>query len=688
MDARPIGATGASQRMLCPEHFRALATICNNCLTVVCLQPILSHQKARFKPGKSYSQSYSENSLLTVNENECRDPWLPKTLSHGCGLTPKQLIYVTLQTSRVYNQSWNGEGLMGPHPLLLNYWSMTDSGRGGINCIQLCVYCCTYQAHSSKSLVTEKALVKPNRSQTQCMDMKEFSYAWLPYLSEQFSKRKVKEITISSVPFIIDNELQGTNSSGSLGGLDVRRRIPIKLISKQANKVKPAPRTQRTIRMPAKVPPGDEGFDYNEEQRYDCKGGELFGNQRRFPGHLFWDFKINILGEKDDTPVHFCDKCGLPIKVYGRMIPCKHVFCYDCAILHEKKGDKMCPGCSDPVQRIEQCTRGSLFMCSIVQGCKRTYLSQRDLQAHINHRHMRAGKPVTRASLENVHPPIAPPPTDIPDRFIMPPDKHHMSHIPPKQHILMPPPPLQHVPHEHYNQPHEDIRAPPAELSMAPPPPRSVSQETFRISTRKHSNLITVPIQDDSSSGAREPPPPAPAPAHHHPDYQGQPVVSHPHHIMPPQQHYAPPPPPPPPISHPMPHPPQAAGTPHLVYSQAPPPPMTSAPPPITPPPGHMIAQMPPYMNHPPPGPPPPQHGGPPVTAPPPHHYNPNSLPQFTEDQGTLSPPFTQPGGMSPGIWPAPRGPPPPPRMQGPPSQTPLPGPHHPDQTRYRPYYQ
>lgn len=25
-------------------------------------------------------------------------------------------------------------------------------------------------------------------------------------------------------------------------------------------------------------------------------------------------------------------------------IPCKHVFCYDCALLHEKKGDKMCPG--------------------------------------------------------------------------------------------------------------------------------------------------------------------------------------------------------------------------------------------------------------------------------------------------------------------------------------------------------
>ncbi|XP_007669171.2 E3 ubiquitin-protein ligase Hakai isoform X3 [Ornithorhynchus anatinus] len=494
-----------------------------------------------------------------------------------------------------------------------------------------------------------------------------------------------------------DNDLQGTNSSGSLGGLDVRRRIPIKLISKQTNKAKPAPRAPRSMtRMPSKAQPGDEeGFDYSEEERYDCKGGDLFGTQRRFPGHIFWDFQINILGEKDETPVHFCDKCGLPIKIYGRMIPCKHVFCYDCAILHEKKGDKMCPGCSDPVQRIEQCARGSLFMCSVVQGCKRTYLSQRDLQAHINHRHVRAGKPAARPPVEPVHPPVAPPPAEIPDRFLVPPEKHHLSHVPPKQHILLPPPPLQHVPHEHYGQPHEDVRAPPAEMAVAPPPPRPVGQETFRISTRKHSNLITVPIQDDSGSGAREPPPPAPAPApapaHHHPEYPGQPVVSRPHRIMPPQQHYAPPPPPPPPpISHPMQHPPQAAAAPHLVYGQAPPPPMTSAPPPITPPPGHIIAQMPPYMNHPPPGPPPPQHGGPPVGAPPPppHHYNPNSLPQFTEDQGTLSPPFAQPGGMSPGIWPAPRGPPPPPRMQGPPAQAPLPGPHHPDQTRYRPYYQ
>lgn len=81
--------------------------------------------------------------------------------------------------------------------------------------------------------------------------------------------------------------------------------------------------------------------------------------------------QLNLIGEKDEVPLHFCDKCGLPIQIYGRMvcsskhckfliyilicslvnkrfilsqIPCKHVFCYDCALLHEKKGEKMCPG--------------------------------------------------------------------------------------------------------------------------------------------------------------------------------------------------------------------------------------------------------------------------------------------------------------------------------------------------------
>ena len=78
-------------------------------------------------------------------------------------------------------------------------------------------------------------------------------------------KENLKEIT-TFFPNI-DNELQGTNSSGSLGGLDVRRRIPIKLISKQGNKAKASPRTPRTInRMPAKAPAGDEGNVFNRSK--------------------------------------------------------------------------------------------------------------------------------------------------------------------------------------------------------------------------------------------------------------------------------------------------------------------------------------------------------------------------------------------------------------------------------------
>ncbi|MGH0128622.1 UNVERIFIED_CONTAM: hypothetical protein FKN15_058451 [Acipenser sinensis] len=226
-----------------------------------------------------------------------------------------------------------------------------------------------------------------------------------------------------------DNDLQGTDGSGSLGGPDVRRRIPLKLINKQVIRNKATARTPRIMnRIPSKPQNVDEeGFGYNEEERYECKGGEVFGGKRRFPIKIFWDCKINLIGEKDDTPVHFCDKCGLPIKIYGRMIN----------LIGEKD--------DTPVHFCDKC------------------------------------------------------------------------------------------------------------------------------------------------------------------------------------------------------------GLPIKIYGR--------------------------------------MHGGPPVNAPPPRHYNPSSMQQFSEDQGTLSPPFTQPGGLSPGIWPAPRGPPPP-RMQGPPPQGQIPGPHHPDQSRYRPYYQ
>lgn len=107
---------------------------------------------------------------------------------------------------------------------------------------------------------------------------------------------------------------------------------------------------------------------------------------------LKWNHKVSLIGEKVLNPmIHCCDQCEKPILIYGRMIPCKHVFCLKCA---RDEPLKMCPRCKEKVVRVEQSGLGTVFMCSHGgtrygnTGCRRTYLSQRDLQAHINHRHI------------------------------------------------------------------------------------------------------------------------------------------------------------------------------------------------------------------------------------------------------------------------------------------------------------
>lgn len=96
-------------------------------------------------------------------------------------------------------------------------------------------------------------------------------------------------------------------------------------------------------------------------------------------------------------------------------IPCKHVFCHACG----KQEQKQCPRCLDKVSRVEQTGLGTVFMCTHggsrygSNGCRRTYLSQRDLQAHINHRHVSQA-----ANIEPVEPAAPPPPTTgIPGRI-------------------------------------------------------------------------------------------------------------------------------------------------------------------------------------------------------------------------------------------------------------------------------
>lgn len=112
---------------------------------------------------------------------------------------------------------------------------------------------------------------------------------------------------------------------------------------------------------------------------------------------LKWDHKVNLIGEKCLSPrIHCCHKCvnQNPILVYGRMIPCKHVFCLECS--RKEAVTKVCSRCKDKVTRVEQSPLAAVYMCFDggkqydQSGCRRTYLSERDLLAHINHRHVSA----------------------------------------------------------------------------------------------------------------------------------------------------------------------------------------------------------------------------------------------------------------------------------------------------------
>ncbi|XP_033126187.1 E3 ubiquitin-protein ligase Hakai-like [Anneissia japonica] len=231
-----------------------------------------------------------------------------------------------------------------------------------------------------------------------------------------------------------------------------------------------------------------------------------------FPLHrgtrLNWDYKVNLIGEKVEDPmIHCCEKCTLPILSYGRMIPCKHVFCFNCA----KTTDKHCLRCGDAVQRIEQSPLGSIYVCNFgapkhsPKGCKRTYLSQRDLQAHINHRHMKSqhsssarvqtGSSVQR---EAEYTPAQP-------------DRYPSVSVPTIEHLG-------------YNEvPAQQTNSYP--ISTIPV-----------VTGGRPSNLITVQLQDDKEyHEPRDPrtyqptaPPPPPPSQHHYTQSQASPAIPHP----------------------------------------------------------------------------------------------------------------------------------------------------------------
>ncbi|KAL3531734.1 hypothetical protein ACH5RR_005255 [Cinchona calisaya] len=84
------------------------------------------------------------------------------------------------------------------------------------------------------------------------------------------------------------------------------------------------------------------------------------------------------LGER----VHFCVHCNLPIAVYGRLNPCEHVFCLDCA-----RSDSFCFICDERIQKIQTIKlMEGIFICA-APHCLKSFLKKSDFESHILETH-------------------------------------------------------------------------------------------------------------------------------------------------------------------------------------------------------------------------------------------------------------------------------------------------------------
>lgn len=78
-----------------------------------------------------------------------------------------------------------------------------------------------------------------------------------------------------------------------------------------------------------------------------------------------------------EFPPHACPACGSPIAVYGRLKPCSHALCADCA-----EGLKQCPTCAKEVTGVDRCEdTDGVFVCPFA-GCSRAYLNSYSLSEH------------------------------------------------------------------------------------------------------------------------------------------------------------------------------------------------------------------------------------------------------------------------------------------------------------------
>lgn len=84
------------------------------------------------------------------------------------------------------------------------------------------------------------------------------------------------------------------------------------------------------------------------------------------------------LGER----VHFCVRCDFPIAIYGRLSPCEHAFCLDCA-----RSDSICYLCDERIQKIQTIKMmEGIFICA-APHCLKSFLKRTEFESHIHENH-------------------------------------------------------------------------------------------------------------------------------------------------------------------------------------------------------------------------------------------------------------------------------------------------------------
>ncbi|KAL3327311.1 hypothetical protein AABB24_035136 [Solanum stoloniferum] len=80
--------------------------------------------------------------------------------------------------------------------------------------------------------------------------------------------------------------------------------------------------------------------------------------------------------------VHFCVCCDFPIAVYGRLSPCEHIFCLDCA-----RSDSLCYLCDERIQKIQTIKMlEGVYICA-APHCLKSFLKKTEFESHIHETH-------------------------------------------------------------------------------------------------------------------------------------------------------------------------------------------------------------------------------------------------------------------------------------------------------------